>query len=92
MLDTRDRPLGAIFWASANAGNKVAKSRNPLKKDQPGSVTVGQIAEYGLNQKGHEGGNPCNHAHLSHVQTEFVGHHRQHRPNERLKKITDKMN
>ena len=28
MLDTRARPLGAIFWASATAGNRVAKSRN----------------------------------------------------------------
>ena len=62
------------------------------QKDQPGSVAVGQIAEYGLDQKGHEGGDPGNHTHLGQVQAEFIRQHRQHRPNKRLEKITDKMN
>ena len=29
MLDTKDRPLGATFWASATAGNSVASSKSP---------------------------------------------------------------
>ena len=46
------------------------------QKDHPGAVAVGQIAEYGLDQKGHEGGDPGNHAHLGQVQAEFVRQHR----------------
>ena len=33
MLDTKDLPLGAIFWASATVGNRVANSRNPHKNE-----------------------------------------------------------
>ena len=31
MPDTRDRPLGATCWANANAGNRVARHRNPVR-------------------------------------------------------------